>query len=51
MLWTLIAIFVGLAAACVYAAIRVGADAEERQERARAREQRMADVNKWRWAP
>ena len=45
MLWTLIAIFVGLAAACVYAAIRVGADAEERQE------QRMADVNKWRWEP
>ncbi len=49
MLWTLIAIFVGLAAACVYAAIRVGADAEERQERARQWQERMADVDAWRW--
>jgi hypothetical protein len=46
MLWTLIAIGVGLPAACVLAALRIGAVAEEW---ARQWQERMADVDAWRW--
>ena len=46
MLWTLIAIVVGLPAACVFAALRMGAVAEGR---ARQWQERMADVDAWRW--
>jgi len=46
MIWLIGGIIViGFCAAVVYAALSVGADAEKRQE------QRMADVNKWRWEP